>query len=151
MVRALQAAFVSMIAGVGIGLSLLGGSEVASFGVVRDSSAGSVDQGRPDALTLTQRLDAIHSKISVRADQESAWRRFVAAVTELDGLTRAYERHIASREPVDETRERARHAFLYGAAMRDVDESFSTEQATAVHRLAGELAKSAVCRRLAAQ
>lgn len=69
-------------------------------------------------------------------------------MSQLEQLTREYERRLASGERVDETAERARHALLFGSAMNQMDETLSPQQSAIVHRLTDELASKLICKGL---
>lgn len=121
-----------------------GGS--SGFGVVRTGSDSAPGVAAPK--DLAGRLEALRRLAGIHPDQQSAWRDFARAMSQLDQLTMDYERRLAAGQRVDETAERAGHALLFGSAMNQMDETLSPDQSTVVHRLTDELVSKFICKGL---
>jgi hypothetical protein len=137
----LGAAGMVLAAGVLVGS---GGPDLR-FGKVREAEL--VTSGRID-LGLSQVLAGLHRTAQIRPDQEAAWSSFMAAMLELERLTRAFEQRTAP-DDANALEERARHALMFGAAIGEIEDVLSEQQSAVLRGLTDRLSRSFVCQGVA--
>ncbi|ADH88332.1 hypothetical protein Snov_1010 [Ancylobacter novellus DSM 506] len=129
------------VAAAAIGIALAGMDDRPGFGRVREAEPAT----KPAAqLDVSRQLVGLHDAMRILPEQEGAWRSFVAAIMELDRLTRAF----TAEESIDSAsadEERARHALMFGIALSEIEAALSAEQAALLQSRATSLGRAFVC------
>jgi len=116
------------------------------FGTARAVAPRSVQA--PEGLSV--RLESLAREADMNPDQMPAWRAFSGAMLDLQLMTRRFEARVAAGEAVEEPRERATHALMFGAALSEIDRSLSPRQAQTVRRAIDRMMPTLICRGLSA-